>query len=159
MPADRHAGALLLVLLLAGCSSPIPLNRPPSSPVGDHTAAPPESRDLLDFLVDSALWPAERRAAELRRLRAGPPSGVRAEKIAWLEAGKGNRPRELLARLKRQEPSGDRRRLLHLLQHLLQLEQELRQERDRGARLHDRIERLKALERDLSQREAGEGTP
>lgn len=167
MGADFRAGLPALALLLAGCVGQTPMNIeapvPPAPPVCPAASiaepATTESRELLDFLVDSVLWSAERRASELRRLRAGPQSGTTSRKIAWLEPGKANAPRELLTRPEQQELEGDRRRLLHLLQHLLKVEQELRQERERGARLHDQIERLKALEQDLSQREKAESAP
>ena len=175
MAPDFRAGLPVLALLLAGCVGQAPVNIeapvPPAPPVcptvsvaepAGRSTTPEvttESRELLDFFADSVLWSAERRAAELRRLRAGPQSGATSRKIAWLEPGKANAPRELLTRPEQQELAGDHRRLLHLLQHLLKVEQELRQERERGARLHDQIERLKALERDLSQREKAESAP
>ncbi len=168
MGADLRAGLLVLALLLAGCVGRAPVIAvpppPPVCPVVSVAAPAPrpatsEPRELLDFFADSVLWSAERRASELRRLRAGPQSGATSRKIAWLEPGKANAPRELLTRPEQQELAGDHRRLLHLLQHLLKVEQELHQERERGARLHDQIERLKALERDLSQREKAESAP
>ena len=162
--------SLVLVLLLAGCANGLPRlfpaeqEPPPAASATPRVAASaiPHSNasagQLARYLADSAAWPAQTQAAEIRRLQGGALTPPDRLKLAWLLARKGARDeelahaQELLAGQENAFADAGSRQLLLLLQRVVRLEQELREERRRAGALQEKIDRLVELERSLHER-------
>jgi hypothetical protein len=141
------AGLVLVLFLAAGCAGTLP----PRSDTLD-------SASLGRFLAEAAALPAERLGAEVSRLQNGALTPPDRLKLAWLLARKGARPedlaraQELLAGQETAYPDPGARQWFLLVQRVVRLEQELREEQRRGGALQDKIERLMNLERSLHER-------
>ncbi len=153
-----------LCLVLAGCAAmgTVPPAKAPA-PASSKAPPPPGPSDLsanqmAGYMAEAAAWPAERVAAEVQRLRSGPLTAAERFKLAWLLAGKGARPEDLalahdlLIDLEGAFTDPDGRQMLRLVQRLVGIELEARQEHRRALDLQSKIDRLKDLERDLHER-------
>jgi hypothetical protein len=141
------AGLVLVLFLATGCAGTLP----PRSDTLD-------SASIGRYIAEAAALPAERLGAEVSRLQNGPLTPPDRLKLTWLLARKGARPEDLTHAqelLVGQEgayadPGG--RQWFLLIQRVVRLELELREEQRRGAALQDKIERLMNLERSLHER-------
>lgn len=141
------AGLALVLLLAAASCADIP-------PYPDT----PDSGAISRALAETAALPPERQGAEMSRLQRGPLTPGDRLKLAWLLARKGARPedlaraQELLAGQEGAYTDAGGRQLFLLVQRVVRLELELREEQQRGAVLQDKIQRLMNLERSLHER-------
>jgi hypothetical protein len=153
--------------LLAGCAGLGAGPQATSPSAGHGPAAAPEKQTL----ADNALTPAqlaeyigkvsklegEAAIAEAKRLEATAHGNAGDRlKLAYLLARDGARPedlaraRELLTGIALDDAGT--REIARLLQRIVRLEQNVRQERVKATELQEKIEQLKSLERELQER-------